>query len=154
MRVCPALSFAALIVAVPFAAGAQFGGMPGSPGGPLTPPRPPLPSACQQLQTLRAEIQKHSAAIQEANKRKASAQEACQLFKSFLSAEAEFVNSLEENSQACGVPTDAIKQVKEGHAKAGQFGKQVCEAAARSPRGYYKDCNVCGKMGDWGPLLR
>jgi translation initiation factor 2B subunit (eIF-2B alpha/beta/delta family) len=102
---------------------------------------------------LRAEIQKHGTAIQEANKRKASVQEACRLFKSYLSAETKFVNSLEENSQACGVPAEAIKQVREGHAKAGQIGKQVCDATARGPRGY-EDCNVCGKMGDWGPLVR
>jgi hypothetical protein len=87
------------------------------------------------------------------NKRKASVQEACRLFKSYLSAETKFVNSLEENSQACGVPAEAIKQVREGHAKAGQIGKQVCDATARGPRGY-EDCNVCGKMGDWGPLVR
>ena len=59
------------------------------------------------------------------------------MFELFLSAEAKFVNSLEENSQACGVPAEAIKQATEGHAKAGQVGKQVCDAAAQGSRPNY-----------------
>jgi hypothetical protein len=99
---------------------------------------------------LRDETQKHGKAIQEANQRKASVQEACRLFKSFLWAEARFVNSLEENSQACGVPAEVIKQARESHAKAGQVGKQVCDAAAQEgprPRG------PTGDFWPWyGPL--
>jgi hypothetical protein len=80
---------------------------------------------------MRDEVQKHGTAIQKANERKATVQEACRLFKLFLSAEAKFVNSLEENSQACGVPAEAIKRAQEGHAKAGRVGEQVCDAAAQ-----------------------
>jgi hypothetical protein len=98
---------------------------------------PARPPACQQLLALRDELQKHGMAIQKANERKASVQEACRLFELFLSAEAKFVNSLEENSQACGVPAEAIKQATEGHAKAGQVGKQVCDAAAQGSRPNY-----------------
>jgi hypothetical protein len=134
MRICRTLACTAVIVALPFAASAQSGGIPG--GEPSTPPQPPSLPACQQLQTLRAEIQKHGRAIQEANERIAPVREACELFKSYLSVEDKFVNSLEENSQTCGVPADAIKQAKEGHAKAGQVGKQVCDAAAQGPRIY------------------
>jgi hypothetical protein len=145
MTVCRVLPLVATLVAVPFAAGAQFGGMPGLPGG--TPGGVPgvggfgapseRPPACQQLLALRDELQKHGMAIQKANERKASVQEACRLFKLFLSAEVKFVNSLEENRQACGVPAEAIKQATEGHAKAGQVGKQVCDAAAQGPRSNY-----------------
>jgi len=129
---------AVLIVATPSAAGAQFGGGQGElPSGPLVwpPARPPaLPPACQQLLALRDETQKHGMAIQKANERRASVQEACRLFKLFLSAETRFVNSLEENSQTCSVSPDAIKRVKEAHAKAEQVGKQVCDTAAQGPR--------------------
>jgi hypothetical protein len=125
MGVFRAIPLAALIVATPFPASAQFGGGQGElPGGPWTlpPPAPPStpPPACQQLLALRDETQKHGMAIQKANQSKASVQEACRLFKSFLSAEAKFVNSLEENSQACGVPAEVIKQAKEGHDKGGR----------------------------------
>jgi len=161
---------------MPFGAGAQFGGMPGLPGGSPggvpgvggfgAPPAPP--PACQQLLTLRDETQKHGIAIQKANERKATVQEACKLFKTYLAAEAKFIRGLGDNSRTCGVPPDAIKQAKEGHAKAGQVGKQVCEAAAQGPRptgpipwdalreGPQKqgqsgddNCDLCGKTGDF-----
>ena len=94
---------------------------------------------------MRDEIQRHDTAIQKANERKATVQEACKLFRNFLGAEAKFIKSLEENTRTCGVPGDAIKQAKEGHDKAGQTGQEVCEAAARGVR-------PSGPMGDfWWP---
>ena len=140
MTLCRTLLFATVVVAAPFVAHAQFGGMPGMPGGmPGGPggfgsPQQGPPPACRELMALRDEAQKHGMAIQKANEKKASVQEACKLFKNFLSAEAKFIKSLEDNSRTCGVPPDAIKQAKEGHGKAGQIGKQVCEAAAQPQR--------------------
>ena len=146
MTLCRTLLFATVVVAAPFVAHAQFGGMPGMPGsmpggmpgGPggfgAPPPQAGPPPACRELLTLRDETQKHGMAIQKANERKANVQEACKLFKNFLAAEAKFIKGLEDNSRTCGVPPDAIKQAKDSHAKASQVGKQVCEAAAQGPR--------------------
>jgi hypothetical protein len=143
MTVCRALPLVALLVAVPFTATAQFGGMPGmpgsmpggmpGPGGFGGPPQAP-PPACQQLLAMRDEVQKGGLAIQKANQRKAPLPEACKLFKAYLGAEAKFMKSLEENARTCGAPPEVIKQVKESHAKASQIGKEVCEAAAQGPR--------------------
>lgn len=140
MTVCRALLLVALLAAAPVAAHAQFGGMPGMPGsvprggGFGAPPAAGPPPACQQLLALRDETLKHGMAIQKANQRKASVQEACKLFRAYLSSEAKFIKGLEESSQTCGVPGDVIKQAKDGHSKASQIGKQVCEAAAQGPR--------------------
>lgn len=182
MTVRRALPVVALVVAIPFAAAAQFGGMPGLPGGPpggvpgadgfggAPPAKPP---SCQQLLALRDEIQKHGQAIQKANQRRASVQEACRLFKAYLSAEMRFVKGIEEHGRTCGVPPELLKQVKESHTKASQTGKELCEAAARGsqplglslwPRkaGQFRDYNcddlcgetgdlcLCGKTGDFG----
>jgi hypothetical protein len=146
--------FAAMIVATPFCASAQFGGMPGMPGGApggvpgnfgAPPSQSGPPPACRELLAIRDEVQKHGTAIQKANERKATVQEACKLFRNFLGAEAKFIKSLEENTHTCGVPLDAIKQAKEGQAKASQVGKQVCDAAAQGPR-------PAGPTGDfWWP---
>jgi len=106
--------------------------MPGEFGVP--PPQAGPPPECRELMTIRDEAQKHGVAIQKANERKATVQEACKLFKNFLAAEAKFIRGLEDNSRTCGVPPDAIKQAREGHAKASEVGKQVCDAAARDPR--------------------
>lgn len=138
MAVYRALLVAAL-VAAPFAASAQFGGMPGMPGNPGMPggfgaaPQQP-PPACQQLLALRDETQKHGMAIQKANERKGSVQDACRLFRNYLSAELKFIKGIEEHGRTCGVPPDVLKQVKDSHAKASQIGKQVCEAAVQGPR--------------------
>ena len=143
MAVYRALPLVAVLVATPIAALAQFGGMPGMPGGmpggmPAGPggfgqPQQP-PAACQQLVALRDETQKAGLAIQKANEHKASVQDACKLFRTFLSAETRFMKGIEENGATCGAPPDLIKQVKEGHAKASQIAKQVCDAAAQGPR--------------------
>jgi hypothetical protein len=44
------------------------------------------------------------------------------------------IKNLEENSALCGVPPEVIKQVKAGHTKASQIGKQVCEIAGQQTR--------------------
>jgi hypothetical protein len=143
MTVSRALLFATFMVAAPFAAHGQFGGMPGMPGAPGGmpggggfggAPQQGPPPACRELLAMRDEVQKHGTAIQKANEKKATVQEACKLFKNFLGAEAKFIKSLEDNTRTCGVPPDAIKQAKEGHTKASAVGKQVCDAAAQGPR--------------------
>jgi hypothetical protein len=144
-----AFPLALAFVALSFApAQAQFGGMgmgmPGSPGmgmpsGPMSsspfgaqPQQPP--AACQNLLVLRDNTQKAGAALKAASEKKAAPEEACKLFKAFVGAESKMIKALEESSQACGVPADAIKQVKAQHVNVGKMAKQVCDAAAAGPR--------------------
>jgi hypothetical protein len=135
-RVLSSVSVAAMLAMAPgHSAQAQFGGMPGMPGSPGMggfggPPAGP-PPACQQLMVMRDETQKNGAAIAAAQQRKVKADvvEACKLFKAFLSSEAKFIQGMTDNSATCGVPPQVIKQYQEGHGKAAQIGKQVCEAA-------------------------
>ncbi len=124
---------------------AQFGGMgmPGSPGmggmqsAPMTPfgaqPQQP-PAACQNLLVMRDETQKAGQALRAASEKKAPPEEACKLFKVFVAAESKMIKGLEEGSQLCGVPADAIKQVKAQHVNVSKMAKQVCDAAAQGPR--------------------
>ena len=141
-----ALPLTLAFVALSFApAYAQFGGMgmgmPGSPMGPQSAPMSPFgaqpqqpPPACQNLIVMRDETQKAGAALKAAGEKKAPPEEACKLFKAFVAAENKMIKGLEENSQACGVPLDAIKQVKAQHVNVGKMAKQVCDAAAQGPR--------------------
>ena len=180
MTVSRALLFATFMVAAPFAAYGQFGGMPGMPGAPGgmpggggfgAPPQQGPPPACRELLAMRDEVQKHGTAIQKANERKATVQEACKLFRIFLTAEAQYIRELADNSQICSVPPDAIKQSEKSHTETSHVGNQVCDAAARrSPRPagpgledvliedsrnpgkfryYQHGCRVCGKSGDF-----
>src|SRR5262249_58149480 len=52
-------------------------------------------------------------------------------FRGCVAAEGKMTRGLEDNSALSGVPADVIKNVKAGHSKASQVGKQVCEMAAR-----------------------
>src|SRR5262249_279925 len=104
MTVYRTLPLAALLVAAPFAASAQFGGMPGMPGttpggvpGFGGPPQAP-PAVCQQLLAMRDETQKYGLAIQKANQRKVPVQEACRLFKSYLAGDQKFIKAIEGNA--------------------------------------------------------
>src|SRR5262245_42416911 len=93
MTVCRSVALVAMLI-VPVAANAQSGGMPGVPGVPregFGPTPQPSWQSCQQLLALRDEAQKHGMAIQKANQRKATVQEACRLFRSYLSVEVKFL---------------------------------------------------------------
>jgi hypothetical protein len=65
--------------------------------------------------------------LQAAGEKKAPPDELSELFKTFLAA-------VQENSATCGVPSEVLKQVKEGHGKATEVGKKVYDAAAQGPR--------------------
>jgi hypothetical protein len=143
MTVCRAFVLLAVLIAAPGAAYAQFGGMPGMPGSPGTPgmpgasgfgaPRTP-PPACQELLSLRDEVQKKANAIQKASKRRAPPSVACKLFRTFLSSESKMIKAVDRNGPQCGVPSNVPGEMKKGHASAEKIAKQVCEAAAQGAR--------------------
>jgi len=125
-------------------AGAQFGDTPGLPGGPPggspaetfrdpshSPPGPQ--HKCRALLTIRDELQKHGQAIEAANQKRADVKIACGLFRNYIATEAKMIKMLEADGASCGAPPQVIQQVRSGHAKARQIGKQVCDAAARGP---------------------
>jgi hypothetical protein len=133
------LPFVAMLVAVPLAAGAQVGGMPGVPGGlPDTAgssgPLAALSPACRELLALREEAQRHERAIQRATERRAPVYEACRLLREGVAAQTNFLKGLEKHGGPCGTPVDELKLVKERHAWALWIGVQ------------------CGRSGDmWTP---
>jgi hypothetical protein len=148
MRVSRALPLALALAVMPlWQAAAQFAGAPGTPGAPMSPapgmspaapgasfsaPQQP-PAVCQQLLSSRDEVGKTGQALQAAGKRKAPPDEVCKLFKAFLAAETKMIKGLQEHSATCGVPSEVLKQVQDGHGKASEVSKKVCDAA-QAPR--------------------
>jgi hypothetical protein len=125
-------------------AAAQFGGTPGLPGGPpggwpgegFHDPLHTPPPQCRELLALRDELQKHGAAIAAANQKHADVKITCQLFRDYIATEAKLIRMLEANRASCGVLAQINQQARGSHAKARQVGKQVCDAAQRSPFRY------------------
>ena len=148
MRVSRAVPLALALAVMPlWQAAAQFGGAPGMPGAPMSPvpgmspgapgasfsaPQQP-PPACQQLLSTRDDVAKAGQALQAAGQRKAPADEVCKLFKAFLAAESKMIKGLQDHSSTCGVPSEVLKQVQDGHGKASEVSKKVCDAA-QAPR--------------------
>jgi hypothetical protein len=164
MQYCALACAAALVLFAFSEAGAQFLPAPGqpAPGGAFPPPPgqsaspfppppgqaganprqnaafPPPPGqqdVCAQFPAIRAEAEKGAAAIRAAGERKAPREEMCSLFKSFAAKEARFVKFLVSNQTACGVPAQAISQVKANHAKTLEIRKAACSAGPAGPVG-------------------
>jgi hypothetical protein len=94
------------------------------------------PPCYDDFMPLREEAQKRASAISAAGKRKAPPNEVCQLFTRFAEAEAKVIKFVEANGKWCGIPPEALKQMKEGQAKADETRKRVCAVAANpAPRG-------------------
>jgi hypothetical protein len=89
---------------------------------------------------------KDASVIKSASDRKATREEVCAAFNKFIRSEGQMVKFLETNQTACGVPAEAVKQVKTAHARTMQIRKQVCSAAP-APRGP----SLSDALG--GPLL-
>lgn len=148
MRVSRAVPLALALAVMPlWQAAAQFGTAPGMPGAPMSPvpgmspgapgasfsaPQQP-PPACQRLLSTRDDVAKAGQALQAAGQRKAPADEVCKLFKAFLAAESKMIKGLQDHSATCGVPSEVLKQVQDGHGKASEVSKKVCDAA-QAPR--------------------
>jgi hypothetical protein len=111
---------------------AEFGGTPGTEGF-GGPPAEPVP-VCRQLIVLRYEALKNGAAIGAAHQRKEELAVMCELFKGFLDSEGRFLQEMLENSARCGFSGQAVNQYRDGHNRASQIGKQVCEAAEHQRR--------------------
>lgn len=122
---------------------------PMEPAAPMSPAMPapnfssPAPAArpgpqvdCQSdVNALRADVETSGKAIQAASKKKASPVEVCPLFRRYATAEAKFVGYLDKNQTACGVPADAIKQIKGNHNKTLATRDKVCKVAAQAEQG-------------------
>ncbi|MGI8527755.1 MAG: hypothetical protein ACR2K5_16605 [Pseudolabrys sp.] len=80
---------------------------------------------------LRLDAEKKAKAIRDASARKASPQIACGLFNAFVAAETKVLKFAQANAASCGIPPEAITEIKKGHDQAAQIRARVCGAAAQ-----------------------
>jgi hypothetical protein len=99
-------------------------GTPGM-GAPAAAP-PGQPPCFNDFMPLRQDAEKRAGAIQAAAKRKAPREEICKLFKNFAEAEIKVVKFVSTNQQQCGIPPQAIEQMKTNHTKTVQTRDKIC----------------------------
>ena len=91
---------------------------------------PQEPPCMKDFAVLRDDTARKADAIRAASARKASAPEACQLFKALVLAEGKMVKFVQENAVWCGVPPDVPRQMKANHDRTLAIRTRVCSAAA------------------------
>lgn len=124
---------AAALIGLTVSAAAQMLG-PGMPLPGATPPQQQMPPCFQDFVPLRTEAQKRAEVLQAAIKRKADREEICGLIKSFSVAEAKVVKFVEKNQQFCGVPAEAVGQMKANHQRTLASTTQVCSGGPTAGR--------------------
>lgn len=92
------------------------------------------PPCLKDFAPLRDDAAKKANAIKVASERKVAPVEACQLFKIFAAAEAKVVKYAGENAVWCGIPAEAVAQMKTNHSRTLALRAQVCKAAANPAR--------------------
>jgi len=92
------------------------------------------PPCIKDFVKLRDAAGKHVAAIQAANKRKASPQEACSLFNALYAAQSKMLKFAIDNSASCGIPPELAGNIKKESVKINEIRTKVCEIAAHPPR--------------------
>jgi hypothetical protein len=109
--------------------GARGGGpQAGPPGGPPGPPGGQEPPCFKEFMALRQEAQKKASLINAAKDRNPppTREEMCQTVKVFAAAEAKVIKYVVDNQQSCGIPGEAITQMKAGQAQTVKFRTAVC----------------------------
>jgi hypothetical protein len=105
--------------------------------GPMTGPAmgpgaaPGMPPCMSQFLPMRAEAEKRAGAPQAGINKKKAPPEICQLFRSFSEAEAKVVKFATTNQTGCGIPPDAVAQMKKNHAKTNEVRDRVCNVAEK-----------------------
>lgn len=92
------------------------------------------PPCFKEFVALRTEAQTRAKAIQDANARRPSPREACQLFNAFSAAEAKLIKFAADNVTWCGIPAKVVETMKTAHARTNAMKAKVCSVAAAPPR--------------------
>jgi len=87
------------------------------------------PPCANEFLPLRQAVERDGAAVKSLADRKAPREQVCAQIKKFAVTEAKYLKFLSDNQTWCGIPAEAVKQVKEGHAHTLKLRTQVCSAA-------------------------
>jgi hypothetical protein len=130
-RALPPALIALVVSVIPASAQMMgpMGGVGGSPFGSPFQQQPQQPPPCvAEFMRLRGVVEKEGMAAKAAHDKKASREEMCKIITVFSAAEEKMTKYAETNATTCGIPADAVKQMKGNHAHTAQVREQICSA--------------------------
>jgi hypothetical protein len=116
------------------ASGAPMGAASGAPMGAAAAPGSPWPTSqgpppcVAEFMRLRDVVQKTGLAAKAGHEKNVSREEMCKLIGSFAEAEEKWVKYTVSNAAGCGIPAEAVKQIKTNHEHTAMIHKQICAA--------------------------
>lgn len=119
-------------LAAPDAPGAfspAMGGFSPAPAAPAGPSQADMADCQAQVTKLRDDLETRNETLRKTAERKASPSEICPLFRSFATAQQKFYTYLSANKTKCGVPDEALTDLKKNSAQVASIRDKVCKAA-------------------------
>jgi hypothetical protein len=86
------------------------------------------PPCFTEFTKLRTEVEKRGAAAKAANERKAPREEFCKVITSLAVAAEKWAKFTEKEAKGCGIPGDAVTQIKGESEHLGKIKTQICSA--------------------------
>jgi hypothetical protein len=113
---------------LPMPGGPGIGGSPapGMMGGPG--PSPEQQKCVQQFQTYRQEVEKRARAAEAEAKKRPTRERMCELVGLYSTAEFKWIKFSETNMVKCGIPKQAIDQIRQVHVHTAEAKKKLCAA--------------------------
>jgi hypothetical protein len=108
--------------------GGPMGAPMGAPAAPATPWPGNPPPCVAEFMRLREAVQKTGMAAKAGHDKHSSREEMCKLIETFAATEEKWVKYTETNAAGCGIPAEAVKQIKGNHEHTLAVRKQVCSA--------------------------
>ena len=105
------------------------GGFAPAPAAPAGPNQADMADCQSQVTKLRDDLESRNATLRKATERKATPSEICPLFRGFATAQQKFYTYLNANKTKCGVPDEALKDLKQNSAQVASIRDKVCKAA-------------------------
>jgi len=90
-------------------------------------PQQPPPCVAEFMQ-LRSNVEKYGLAAKAAHEKNASREEMCKLITTFSAAEEKMIKYAATNASSCGIPAQAVGQMKTNHEHSMMIRKQICSA--------------------------
>jgi hypothetical protein len=95
-------------------------------------PTPEQQACLREFTGYRGEVEKRAAAAKAGGEKKVTREEMCKLIGAYSDAEAKWIKYSEDHMAKCGIPKEAVAQIKGVHVHTADIRKKVCAAGPQA----------------------